>query len=115
MELMKCVLLVRSDLSLSKGKTVAQCGHALVESIISSNSEKITVWRQQGEPIITLKVPNEKTMNYICARAHRKKVFNYIVCDAGETEVLPDTNTVCVIGPDKTEKINSLVKDLKLY
>lgn len=112
---MKCVLLVRGDLLLSKGKSIAQCGHALVESMMSCKSAKVMSWRQQGEPIITLKVPNEKTMEFICGRAEKKKIFNYIVCDAGRTEVPPNTNTVCVIGPDKSEKIDSLVKDLKLY
>ena len=34
---------------------------------------------------------------------------NDVVCDAGHTEAPPDTNTVCVVGPDNENHIDKLV------
>lgn len=109
-----CALLVRKDLKMSKGKIVAQCGHAMVYSILNTSKEKLHLWQDCGEKIVSLSVKDEKTMDYIYNISQKNKIVSHIVVDAGRTQVLPNTRTVCVIGPDTENKIKNLVKDLKL-
>ena len=111
----KLVLLVRDDLKMSKGKIVAQCGHAICSAICSSdNKSKIDIWREMGETIIALRVPNLITMCMIMDIANRKGVVNGTITDAGLTEVSPNTITVGYLGPDLNEKIDKLSGQLRL-
>lgn len=110
----KCVLLVRKDLHMSKGKIIAQCGHGIVYSVCNSTQSKLDLWKTSGEKIVTLGVPDEKTLLYIYGKALKKKLVTNIISDAGHTEVKTGTNTVCVIGPDNENRLNKIIKDLKL-
>lgn len=114
----KLVLLVRSDLKMSKGKIVAQCGHAVCSAVCYGNniceSYKMTNWRETGETIIALRVPNLITMSMIMDIANRKGVAHGVITDAGLTEVSPDTITVGYLGPDTIEKIDKLSGQLRL-
>jgi PTH2 family peptidyl-tRNA hydrolase len=110
----KCVCLVRKDLQMSKGKIAAQCGHGIVYAVRNSTMDKLDLWCNSGEKIVALSVPNEKTMQFMYNKAQKNKLVSHIVCDAGHTEVTPNTNTVCVIGPDTETRLNKIVKDLKL-
>lgn len=109
-----CVILVRKDLHMSKGKIIAQSGHAIVQAILSISKEKLQHWRDNGEKIIVLQVPNLTTMEYTYTHSSRKNVFSHIVVDAGCTEVKPNTSTVCIVGPDTYSKIHTLTKQYKL-
>ena len=111
----KLALLVRNDLNMSKGKIVAQCGHAVVDATLIANKDNtIFRWKDDGETIIALKVKNEKTLLTIMDIANRKHVPHGYVVDEGRTQVAPDTITVGFVGPDNEEKINKLVRQLKL-
>ena len=72
-------------------------------------------WQADGEKIVILKVPNEKTLDTIIEIANRKNVQQGVVVDAGLTEVMPGTKTVGYVGPDYDNKIDKLVGQLKLY
>ena len=111
----KCVILVRMDLKMSRGKVVAQAGHGIVSAVMNSSREKLHEWMECGEKIVTLKVNNMKTMQTIHDIAIRKNVYSHIVTDAGHTEVAPGTQTICVIGPDIDTKIDKLTGQLKLF
>ena len=111
----KCVVLVRKDLNMSKGKTCAQTAHGTISMCADcSQKEKFIRWRTQGEPVIVLYVSNKSAMDSICSIALRKKVYVHQVIDAGHTEVAPGTNTVSILGPDNLTKIEKLTKQLKL-
>ena len=111
----KLALLVRSDIKMSKGKTVAQCGHAVVDATLASiKNNTILKWKDNGETIIALKVKNEKTLLTIINIAERKNVPCGYITDEGLTEVPHGTITVGFIGPDKEEKVNKLTGQLKL-
>ena len=113
----KLVLLVRTDLEMSKGKIIAQTGHAVVDAVLSPSGElktsKIQKWRTTGETIVALKVKNEKTLMTIMEIAGRKKVACGYIMDAGYTEVAAGTITVGFVGPDTEVKINKLTGQLK--
>ena len=113
----KMVILIRTDIKMSKGKVLSQVGHAVVEATIKAYTKTTLFykWQADGEKIVILKVPNEKTLDTIINIANRKDVHNGIVVDAGLTEVSPGTKTLGFIGPDYEQKIDKLVGQLKLY
>ena len=110
----KLAIIVRSDLKMSKGKIVAQAGHAVVEATLNaSKNKKLYDWQMCGETIIVVKANNE-TLNTILNIAEKKEINHGKVCDAGLTQVLPGTITVGYVGPDSETKIDKLIGQLKL-
>lgn len=112
---MKCVIVVRTDLKMTKGKVISQSGHAIVQMMEMGNKKKIKEWIDEGEAIITVKAKNEKTFDFICQQAKKYNVFYYVVEDAGCTQVTYGSRTVCLLGPDTSEKMNKISGQLKLY
>ena len=110
-------ILVREDLKMSKGKVLAQVSHTIVDATVKAYTQThlFFKWRADGEKIVILKVPNEKTLMYIMNIAERKGVNCGYTVDAGLTEVLPGTKTVGFVGPDRDEKVDKLTGQLKLY
>jgi len=113
----KLCILVRSDLKMSKGKVLAQVSHSVVDATIKSytNSPNFFKWKQNGEKIVILKVPNEKTLISIMNIAERKDINCGYTMDAGLTEVPEGSITVGFVGPDYDDKIEKLTGQLKLY
>ena len=113
----KMAILVRSDVKMSKGKVLAQVGHAMVDATVKAYTKTTLFykWQADGEKIVVLKVPNEKTLDTIINIAGRKGVHNGEVVDAGLTEISPGTITVGYVGPDYDDKIDKLTRQLKLY
>ncbi|KAJ3395127.1 hypothetical protein HDU84_002701 [Entophlyctis sp. JEL0112] len=61
----KMVLLVRTDLDMTKGKAAAQCCHATLASVrkIEKQDPKgLRKWEKDGQAKVTLKCPNEEEM-----------------------------------------------------
>lgn len=118
----KLVLIVRSDLKMSKGKTAAQCAHAAVlcvqeihESNSQDNKELLRSWFMEGQPKIVLKVDGGyDELTQLQDQATRVGVVAALVQDAGRTQLAAGTATVLGIGPDKVERIDKLVGHLKL-
>ena len=113
----KMAIMIRSDLNMSKGKVLAQVSHAMVDATVKAytQTQVFFKWKSDGEKIVILKVPNEKTLMCIMDIAERKGVNCGYTVDAGLTEVLPGTKTVGFIGPDRDEKVDKLTGQLKLY
>lgn len=110
----KQVILVRKDLQLPKGKLGAQVAHAAVEAVLKSDKDIIKEWRMQGMAKIVLKVEDEKELLKYNQKAKDNKLVTSLITDAGRTVVEPGTKTCVAIGPDTVEKIDVIVKDLKL-
>ena len=113
----KMCVLVRDDLKMSKGKVLAQVSHTIVDATVKAytQTQLFFKWRADGEKIVILKVPNEKTLMYIMNNAQRKGVNCGYTVDAGLTEVLPGTKTVGFVGPNFEDKVDKLTGQLKLY
>lgn len=111
----KMAVIVNSDLNMSKGKIIAQTGHAVVEATVKAFSKKTLFdnWQSNSESIIAVKA-NLKTLQTVCEIANRKDILSGFICDAGRTEVMPGSVTVGYVGPDKSNKIDKLIKQLKL-
>lgn len=80
---MKIKIYYRNNLNLSPGKLSAQCCHAVLKLARHYN------WSINNLPIIVLKVSDKKYHSL------KEKLSTEIfeVCDAGLTEVPPNTNT----------------------
>lgn len=111
----KCILLIRKDLNMTKGKIISQCCHGIIHNTLHSNNFIVNFWRLQGEKIITLKVNDFNTMKNIHNKSIKNNIFSHIVIDKGLTQIPHNTPTVCVIGPDLETNINNITKNLKLY
>lgn len=113
----KLVLVVRSDLKLSKGKTAAQCSHAAIlcyERLAVTQPDLLKRWLQLGQAKIVLKLDSLDKMLELCTRANDSKIVAELVRDAGHTQVSAGTITVLGLGPDHEERLDLLVKHLKL-
>ena len=106
---MKQAIILRKDLKLPTGKAVSQGAHAAVEAVLRSDKEKVKYWRDNGMPKIVLKVND---LNQI---AKDNGLVTALITDAGRTVVDSGAVTCLAIGPDKEEKIDRVIKELKLY
>lgn len=115
--ILKMVLIVRTDLKLSKGKIASQCSHAAImcyRNTFDNKPKLIDEWLQQGQPKIVLKVPNLDEMEDVLKEANDHNLVYSIIKDAGRTQIPSGTTTVLGIGPDLTEIIDPIIEKLKL-
>ena len=111
----KMVLVVRIDLGMSPGKVAAQCVHAALGGVRSSDAHVVANWEQSGEPVICLRCGTLEEMNELRANAIRYNLCAYVVRDAGRTEVPGGSQTVLAIGPNNISKIDAVTRHLKLF
>lgn len=111
---LKQVIIVRSDLKMSKGKIAAQASHASVDCILKSHKELVEDWRAQGMKKVVLKVSSLQDMMKYKKIAEEKMVTACLVKDAGQTEVKPGTITCLGIGPDDERKIDQITGELPM-
>jgi peptidyl-tRNA hydrolase, PTH2 family len=116
---LKQVILVRTDIKMSKGKVGAQCAHASVEAVLKalkskSGEEKVKSWRGEGMMKITLKIDSEKELYKYMQQAKDLGMITATITDAGHTFVAPGTVTCGCIGPDEIEKIDEITGKLKI-
>ncbi len=111
---MKQVIIVRNDLKLPKGKLAAQVGHAAVEATLRSDKANIKEWRESGQMKIVLKVDDDMTLLKYNQLAKDEGLTTAVITDAGKTVIAAGTRTCLGIGPDSEEKIDFIVKELKL-
>ncbi|MEA4956950.1 hypothetical protein SDC9_07495 [bioreactor metagenome] len=111
---MKQVIVVRNDLKMSKGKTAAQACHACLGAYKKADSNKIKLWEQEGQKKVIVKVNSLESLFEIKEIAKKNNVPNFMVKDAGRTEIPASTITCLGIGPDTDEIIDKVTQDLKL-
>lgn len=116
-ERIKLILCVRSDLGMGKGKVAAQCSHASVgiySLLRDEHSELLSIWENNGQAKICVRVDNETHMLNVVDTAQRAGLPTFVVRDAGHTQVAPDTLTVAAIGPAPSSVIDQITGNLKL-
>lgn len=115
---LKMVICVRTDLSMSKGKIAAQCGHAVLGAYKIAKRitpEYVKAWEWRAQAKITLKVDSEAQMDEIAAAARAAGLPSIVIEDAGRTEVAPGTRTVLGIGPAPRSEMDVVTGKLKLF
>lgn len=113
----KMVILVRSDLKMSKGKTAVQVAHAAVsaaEEARRSKPEWWQNWMKEGQKKVALKVSSLEELEFFERKAEEKGLPHAKICDMGLTEVPPGTVTALAIGPAPNELIDQLTGHLPL-
>lgn len=112
----KQVILIRKDLSLSKGKLAAQACHASLETYRESERrypKKTKKWIGEGGKKVILWVEDEEEL----LRMKRETPNTYpkkLIKDAGKTELKPGTKTALGIGPWKEKELNEYTGHLKM-
>ncbi|KAJ3397448.1 hypothetical protein HDU92_007837 [Lobulomyces angularis] len=117
---LKMVLVVRSDLGMTKGKIAAQCCHAavaVVENLIKQNSEKaLSRWSRNGATKVALRLEpsSESELLSIYNKARSSGIPTQYICDAGRTQIAAGSMTVCALGPASASMIDEITGHLKL-
>jgi len=113
----KMVIVVRSDLGLSKGKAAAQVAHAAVNCAFASKKkdpDTFDRWYGEGQRKVVLKVDSEMGLFEIKMMADARNVTNSIVADAGRTEIAPGTITCIGVGPGREDEIDKITGELSM-
>ncbi|KAF7586921.1 hypothetical protein BBP40_008013 [Aspergillus hancockii] len=104
-EEVKLVLVVRTDLGMTKGKIAAQCSHATLAcykylTAHSPNSSMLRHWESQGQAKIALQTKSEEEMEMLQAQAISLGLCARVITDAGRTQIATGSRTVLgVLGP----------------
>lgn len=108
-----------------RGKEIAQASHASMSFLtkrIKSNFGAITLsdvemyWLNNQFTKICVQVNSEEELIDIYAQGLKNKIISYLIIDSGRTEFNGVPTPTCVaLGPDLSEKIDIVTKDLRLY
>jgi PTH2 family peptidyl-tRNA hydrolase len=115
--LYKQVIVFRSDLKLSRGKTAAQAGHAAVsaaEEARKHRREWFDGWVREGQCKIAVKVKSETELSRLETAAKELGLPSALIVDRGLTEIPAGTVTCLGIGPAPGEKVDKLTGLLPL-
>lgn len=114
----KMVLLIRTDLAMSKGKAAAQSAHAAIaayQAAARRQPQVLEAWLEDGQAKVTLKVESESEMKDLVRKARDAGVIAETIRDAGRTQLIPGTMTVAAVGPAPLNIIDLITGHLKLY
>ncbi|KAF9890165.1 hypothetical protein FE257_006326 [Aspergillus nanangensis] len=117
-EEVKLVLVVRTDLGMTKGKIAAQCSHATLAcykylTAYTPNSPILRRWERQGQAKIALQTKSEEELELLQAQAVSLGLCARVIQDAGRTQIASGSRTVLgVLGPKSV--VDSVTGHLKL-
>ena len=111
---MKQAMVVRTDLKMRKGKIAAQCCHGSIGAYKKSPADKIRKWENEAYAKVVLKVQTKEELIELKKLADEKGIANYLVVDAGRTQIPTSSITVLALGPDEDKIIDEVTGDLKL-
>jgi len=116
----KMVLVVRTDLSMGKGKAAAQCAHAAVDLYKKASKDTpklVRQWETFGQAKVALKAPEggKEALEILQNKAKKEGLASVIIYDAGRTQIESGTATVLGIGPGPSDIVDKVTGHLKLY
>lgn len=110
---MKQVILVRDDLDMSTGKSVAQGSHVSVLASRNADEQNVQNWIDNGGKKIVLRVSSEDELRDIINSAN--ELPTAMIEDLGHTELEPGTLTAGAIGPANDDRIDNYTGHLSLF
>ncbi|KAK4455531.1 PTH2-domain-containing protein [Podospora aff. communis PSN243] len=121
----KLVLVVRTDLGMTKGKIAAQCGHATLACYKtlsraaardpqSAEAKLLRQWERLGQAKIAVQVKSEDEMLELMAKARSLGVTAEVIQDAGRTQIAASSRTVLGVGPAPKSEVDKITGHLKL-
>ena len=130
----KQVIVVRKDLKMRRGKEIAQGGHATIAFLLKRLREPVWViawklltfqfltavqWKwflELGQKKVTLQVNSEDDLMQVYSKAKCYGVEVHLIQDSGLTEFDGVPTVTCLaIGPDLSDNVDPITKNLKLY
>ncbi|KZZ94967.1 peptidyl-tRNA hydrolase 2 [Moelleriella libera RCEF 2490] len=116
----KLVLVVRTDLGMTKGKIAAQCSHATLacyKMLAGGNAQAKEVlrrWEKRGQAKIAVQVKSEQELTELRWKALELGVTAEVIQDAGRTQIDPGSLTVLGVGPAPKSVVDKITGHLKL-
>ena len=107
----KLVVVVRTDLGISKGKMAVQVAHAAVNCALKAKKSDLSNFREwygEGQKKVVVKGSNESSLKQLQQHARDIGLVCSLVSDAGLTEVAPGTITCLGIGPAPESKLDEI-------
>ncbi|KAN0026956.1 hypothetical protein ACTFIU_009634 [Dictyostelium citrinum] len=114
----KQVLVIRTDLGMTKGKIIAQCCHASLgarQKALKDTKKVLRQWENFGCAKITLKANSKEELVELRNKAKEHGVVSYLVLDSGHTQIPSGSATVLAVGPAPKDAVDAVTKHLKLY
>jgi PTH2 family peptidyl-tRNA hydrolase len=110
------VIVIRKDLTMRKGKMIAQGGHAVAIILINHfNDEQVKHWFSTGQTKICVYVESEEELLRVYNDAQTKNLICCLIEDSGLTEFNGvSTLTCCAIGPASKSQLQPITGHLKL-
>lgn len=120
--MIKQVIVIRRDLKMRRGKEIAQGSHAsmaFLSEIIQEGlplTEPQKAWLFGSFAKVCLQVEGEAELLELHHKALQSGLTSKIIQDSGKTEFHGQpTYTALAVGPDYSEKIDTITGHLKLY
>jgi len=110
----KQVIVIRTDLKLSKGKLAAQVAHGALEAFKKTSPRIRAAWERQGAKKVVLKVASLASLKRLYTKACSAHLPCSLIRDAGHTELRRGTITCLGIGPGKEERVDRVTGKLKM-
>lgn len=113
----KQVIVLRTDIKMSKGKLAVQACHASVGALEETRKEhrdRVRSWFDEGQKKVVAKVRTIGSLEKLKQQADKMGLPNALVEDRGLTEIPPGTVTSLGIGPAPEEIIDKVTHDLVL-
>ena len=113
----KQVLVLRTDLGMSRGKIAAQAGHAAVsaaEEARKKRREWWSGWFDEGQCKIAVRVASEEELLELERKARELRLPYALITDRGLTELPPGTKTCLGIGPAPSNQVDEVTGSLSL-
>mmetsp|Transcript_2951 Transcript_2951/g.4464 ORF Transcript_2951/g.4464 Transcript_2951/m.4464 type:complete len:184 (+) Transcript_2951:39-590(+) len=113
----KLVLIVNTELGMQKGKIAAQCCHATLACYKIAKKYApscLKGWEFTGQTKICVKCPTEAELWSIKEKAEAAGLVNYLVMDAGRTQIASGSRTVLGLGPAPEMSFLGISDHLKL-
>jgi peptidyl-tRNA hydrolase, PTH2 family len=116
----KMVLVVRTDLGMTKGKMCAQVAHAAVSAVskaaagTKAQQESLRQWERSGSAKVVVRGGSEEELRGLLGAARGAGLVAALVRDAGHTQVEAGTVTVLAVGPGPDADVDGVTGQLKL-
>ncbi|KAH8169017.1 peptidyl-tRNA hydrolase PTH2 domain-containing protein [Sarocladium implicatum] len=119
----KLILVVRTDLGMTKGKIAAQCSHATLACYKSLSRAASTSpqaanllrrWESLGQAKIALQVKSQDEILQLQKQARAQGITAEVIQDAGRTQIEAGSMTVLGVGPAPRSAVDKITGHLKL-